>query len=58
MKTLLYLGAAIAAVSLFFSGSVPYSLIYDRQSLQGVEYSGKEPLVAEVVRCEWLAHIE
>ena len=37
MKLLLYLGIAIAAVVLFFSGSLPYTLIYDQESLQGVE---------------------
>jgi len=52
MKLLLFLGAAIAAVAVFFSGSLPYTLIYEQESLQGVEYSGKEPIVAEVVKCE------
>lgn len=52
MKFLLYLGLAIAAVAIFFSGSLPYTLIYDQQSLQGVKYSGEEPLAAEVLGCK------
>lgn len=52
MKFLLYLGIAIAAVVLFFSGSLPYTLIYDQQSLQDVKHSGEEPIAAEVVECD------
>jgi hypothetical protein len=52
MKFLLFLGVVIAAVAVFFSGSLPYTLINDEESLQGVEYDGKEPIAAEVVRCE------
>ena len=52
MKFLLYLGMAIAAVALFFSGSLPYTLVNDPESLQGVKYSGEEPIAAEVVECE------
>ena len=52
MKFLLYLGIAIAAVALFFSGSLPYTLVNDPESLQGVKHSGEGPIAAEVVECE------
>ncbi len=52
MKFLLFLGMVIAAVAVFFSGSLPYTLINDEESLQSVEYDGEEPIAAEVVKCE------
>jgi hypothetical protein len=52
MKFLLFLGMAVAAVAVFFSGSMPYTLISDEESLRGVEYDGKEPIAAKVVKCE------
>ncbi len=52
MKFLLFLGMVIAAVAVFFSGSLPYTLINDEESLQGVEYDGEEPIAAEVVKCK------
>ncbi len=52
MKFLLFLGVAAAAVAVFFSGSMPYTLIYDEESLHDVKYGGDEPLAAEVVKCE------
>lgn len=52
MKFMLYLGSAIAAVSLFFSGSLPYTLINDQESLHGVAYVGEEPIAAETVKCK------
>ena len=52
MKFLLYLGIAIAAVVTFFSGSLPYTLVSDQESLQGVEFSGEEPIAAEIVECK------
>ncbi|MBT8099684.1 MAG: hypothetical protein KJO82_08035 [Gammaproteobacteria bacterium] len=52
MKFLLYLGIAIASVVLFFSGSLPYTLIYDQKSLQGLKYSSEEPITADVIECE------
>lgn len=52
MKFLLFVGVPIAAVVLFFSGSLPYTLIYDEESLQSVGYSGGEPVVVEIVKCE------
>lgn len=52
MKFLLFLGMVIAAAAVFFSGSLPYTLIHDEESLQDVEYDGEEPIEAEVVTCE------
>ncbi|MEL7187741.1 MAG: hypothetical protein AAFN50_15100 [Pseudomonadota bacterium] len=52
MKFFLYLGVVVVAVSLFFSGSLPYTLIYDQESLQGVEHTGDEPITEEVIECD------
>ena len=52
MKFLLFLGIAIAAVAVFFSGSLPYTLIYDEESLHDVKYGSEEPIAAEIVKCE------
>lgn len=52
MKFLLFLVAAGAAVAIFFSGSLPYTLVSDEQSLRGVKHTGKKPIEAEVVKCE------
>lgn len=41
----------VAAVVAFFSGSFPYTLIHDEESLRGVEFSGDEPISVEVVEC-------
>ncbi len=49
---LLFFGLPAAAVLIFFSGSLPYTLIYDEESLKDLEFSGKEPVSAEVVKCE------
>lgn len=42
----------IAAVLLFFSGSLPYTLIYDEATLREADFTGDEPVSAEVVTCE------
>ena len=42
----------VAAAIIFFSGSFPYTLIYDEESLMEVKFDGKEPVSAEVVQCE------
>ena len=52
MRLLLFVGVPIAAVAIFFSGSFPYTLIHDESSLQGIQYTGDEPIEAEVVECE------
>ncbi len=52
MKFLLFLGITIAAVAIFFSGSLPYTLIYDEESLHDVKYSSEKPIAAEIVKCE------
>ncbi len=52
MKFLLFLGMVIAAVAVFFSGSLPYTLIYDEESLHDVKYDSDEPIAVEIVKCE------
>jgi hypothetical protein len=52
MKFLLFLGLVGAAVAVFFSGSLPYTLIYDEDSLRDVTSGSEEPIEAEVVRCD------
>ena len=52
MKFLLIVGAAIAAVALFFSGSLPYTLVSDQESLQGVKHSGDVPIAEEILECQ------
>ena len=41
-----------AAVMVFFSGSLPYTLIYDEESLRDVTSGSKKPIEVEVVKCE------
>ena len=52
MKFLLFLAAVGAAIAVFFSGSMPYTLIYDEESLRDVQSGSEEPIAAEVVKCE------
>lgn len=49
---LLFIGLPAAAVLTFFSGSLPYTLIYEEADLMGLSYDAKEPVTAEVVKCE------
>jgi len=49
---LVFFGIPVLAVVIFFSGSFPYTLIYDEESLRELEYAGDEPVTAEVVNCE------
>ena len=51
-KFLIFFGLPIAAVSIFFSGSFPNTLIYDEESLRKLKFSGDEPISTEVVECE------
>ncbi len=51
-KFLLFFGLPVAAVIIFMSGSFPYTLIYDEESLKDLKFEGKEPVSAEVVKCE------
>ena len=51
-KFLFFFVLPIAACVAFFSGSFPYTLIYDEESLKDVKHTGDEPVLAEVVRCE------
>lgn len=49
---LLFIGLPAAAIVIFFSGSFPYTLIYDEESLKDLRFDGKEPVSAQVVNCE------
>lgn len=51
-KFLIFFGLPIAAVIIFFSGSLPHTLIYDEESLLALEFEGDEPVSAEVAECE------
>ena len=51
-KFLILIGLPVAAVSIFFSGSFPYTLIYDEESLRNLKFTGDEPVSAEVVNCD------
>lgn len=51
MRMMLFVGS-IVAVALFFSGSLPYTLVYDTESLEGIEHTGDEPIAADVVKCD------
>lgn len=45
-------GLPVTAIIVFFSGSLPHTLIYDEESLAKLKFSGDEPVSAEVVVCE------
>lgn len=49
---LVFFGLPVVAVILFFSGSLPYTLIYDEASLNEAGFTGDEPVSVDVVRCE------
>ena len=49
---LLYFCLPIAAIVVFISGSAPYTLIYEEEDLLALRFEGKEPVSAEVVKCE------
>lgn len=53
MKTFLFIfGLPVAAVIIFISGSFPYTLVYDEESLKDLKFDGDEPVSAEVVKCD------
>ena len=52
MKFLLFLGIPAATIAVFFSGSLPYTLIYDEESLSDASSGTEEPIAAEIVNCE------
>ena len=53
MKTfLLFIGLPAAAILTFFSGSMPYTLIYEEADLMGLSFDAKQPVTADVVRCD------
>ncbi len=55
MKTfIMFVVLPVAAIMIFMSGSLPYTSIYDEQSLKKLRYAGKEPVSAEVVESEVL----
>jgi hypothetical protein len=49
---LLYFVLPVTVIGIFFSGSFSHTLIYDEEDLKGLKYEGKEPVSAEVVKCE------
>ena len=51
-RFLLLFGLPVATIATFFSGSLPYTLVYDEESLLGLEFTGDDPVSAEVVDCE------
>ena len=48
---LLLVGLIFAAVMTFFSGLLPYTLVYDEESLMDLSIVGDKPVSAEVVTC-------
>jgi len=48
----LFIGLIFAAVMTFFSGLLPYTLVYDKESLMDLSIVGAKPLSAEVVTCK------
>ena len=53
MKKFIFLFVLPAAVIyVFFSGLLPYTLVYDAAKLQKLEYPGKGPITADVVTCK------
>ena len=48
----LFVGLPIVAVMTFFSGSLPYTLVFQEASLMDLKFDGEEPISAEVVRCQ------
>ncbi len=51
-RFLLFFGLPLAAVIIFMSGSFAYTLIYDEEALKDLKFEGKEPVSAEVVKCD------
>ncbi len=49
---LLYFVLPVTAIGIFFSGSFSHTLIYDEEDLMELKFEGKEPVSAEVVKCE------
>ena len=48
----LFVGLIFVAVMTFFSGLLPYTLVYDKESLMDLSIVGDKPLSAEVVKCK------
>lgn len=51
-RFILFFGLPVAAVMIFFSGSFPYTLVYDEEALKDLKFEGKEPVSAGIVKCE------
>lgn len=49
---LLLIGLPAALIMTFFSGSLPYTLIYGEADLLDLSYDARDPVSAEVVKCE------
>lgn len=39
-------------IYVFFSGLLPYTLVYDEETLNKLEHAGKEPIIADIVTCK------
>jgi hypothetical protein len=48
----LIVGLPFVVIMTFFSGSLPYTLVYQEASLMDLSFEGEEPLSAGVVRCD------
>lgn len=51
-RFLILFGLPVTAVIVFFSGSLPHTLIYDEESLQDVKFTGDAPVTVELKGCE------
>lgn len=51
-KFIIFVVLPVAAVVVFFSGALPYTLVYDEESLNKLNFAGDEPVSAEVTECE------
>lgn len=53
MKKFIFLFVLPASlIYVFFSGLLPYTLVYDEETLNKLEHAGKEPIIADVVTCK------
>ena len=53
MKSLLlFVGVPIGAFLFFLSGSAPYTLIYDEETLSNASFTGDEPVTVDDFVCE------
>ena len=48
----LFVGLIFVTVMTFFSGLLPYTLVYDKESLMDLSIVGDKPVSAKVVTCK------